>query len=521
MTRSARETDNGRAWVTMVTNDEYVDGVVVLAYSLLTVNSRHHLLVMLTPTVSVEARRRIAALDNCHTAEIKPILPAPVKLIDYAFPYLVDSWTKLAMWNFEEYDRLVWLDADMLVLHNMDELFDVPIDTGTIAAAPQRLCNALHFDNFPAYFRVEHCPYHGRSQQLRRFNAGLLVATPSTAMYKELTGAIHKREINQMHFAEQDLLNEYFADSWHALDYVYNATKGISRAHPELWNLDVIKNLHYVGQKPWNCDMAKARANDDPMYRINKVWWDMREEAFTRLSGGSAAKVDDTTRRAMEKYARQPPPPPLYLEEALDVPLRQILPRLQQRFLTQTSYFGVPAWKNPLDLWVYQELLYEQAPDVIIEIGNRFGGSTLALAHLCDLMDNGRVIAVDLSHESVPRRVREHPRITWVEGDACELFDQVESLLDPQARVVVIEDSAHTYDNTLTVLRLYSQLVKPGGFFVVEDGILGHGLDMGPRPGPYEAVETFVAEHPDFVIERERESLLLTWCPKGFLRRIR
>jgi cephalosporin hydroxylase len=223
----------------------------------------------------------------------------------------------------------------------------------------------------------------------------------------------------------------------------------------------------------------------------------------------------------MRRYERQPPAPPLYVEEALDVPLREVLPRLQQRFLTRTSYFGVPTWKNPLDLWVYQELLYEQRPDVIVEVGNRYGGSTLALAHLCDLMGHGRIVGIDLSHDSVPPQAREHPRITWVDGDACAVFDQVANLLDPGSSVVVIEDSAHTYDNTLAVLRSYSQLVKPGYSFIVEDGLLGHGLDMGPRPGPYEAVETFVAEHPDFAIERDRESMLLTWCPKGFLRRIR
>jgi cephalosporin hydroxylase len=238
-------------------------------------------------------------------------------------------------------------------------------------------------------------------------------------------------------------------------------------------------------------------------------------------SPAATGKVDATTQRALERYGEAPALPPLYLEEALDVPLRQVLAKLQQRFLTQTSYFGVPTWKNPLDFWVYQELLYEQQPDVIIEIGNRFGGSTLALAHLCDLMGHGRVIGVDLSHEAVPERVRCHPRITWVDGDARGMFGRVKGLLDPEARTVVIEDSAHTYDNTLAILRLYGDLVTPGNSFIVEDGILCHGLDMGPSPGPYEAVEAFVTERNDFVIERESESLLITWNPKGFLRRIR
>jgi lipopolysaccharide biosynthesis glycosyltransferase len=167
----------------------------------------------------------------------------------------------------------------MLVLRNMDELFDTPMNEKTIAAAPQCLCNSLRFDNFPSYFRAEHCPYVGGPRQMPRFNAGLLVAAPSTAMYKEFMRALDEQDLNQMQFAEQDLLNTNFAHDWHALDYVYNATKGISRAHPELWDLEIIKNLHYVGNKPWDCDMAAAQANNDPMYQINKIWWDVHEEA--------------------------------------------------------------------------------------------------------------------------------------------------------------------------------------------------------------------------------------------------
>src|SRR3954451_23131301 len=198
---------------------------------------RHRLLVLLTPAVGADTRRRITRLDNCRTADIDATLPPSVKTINYAFPHLIDSWIKLAMWNFEEYTRLVWLDADRFVLRNMDELFDTPIAANTIAAASQCLCNALRFKNFPSYFQVAHCPLRGGPQRMRRFNGGLLVAAPSTAMYEELMRTLDERDVNQMHSAEQDLLNEHFAHDWHAVDYVYNATKGISRAHPELWNL--------------------------------------------------------------------------------------------------------------------------------------------------------------------------------------------------------------------------------------------------------------------------------------------
>ncbi|MGQ0552441.1 MAG: CmcI family methyltransferase [Planctomycetota bacterium] len=209
------------------------------------------------------------------------------------------------------------------------------------------------------------------------------------------------------------------------------------------------------------------------------------------------------------------------MEDSLRMPLRKVLDVMQQRILGRTSYFGVQTLKNPLDFWVYQELIHKHRPDVIVEIGNRFGGSTLALAHLCDLLGHGRIIGVDISHANIPPVVRAHPRVTLFEGDACGTFSKVAALIQPEERVLVIEDSSHTYENTLRVLRTYQGLVKAGDYFIVEDSICHHGLDLGPKPGPYEAVETFVKENQDFVVDRDQESFLITWNPKGYLRRVR
>jgi len=210
---------------------------------------------------------------------------------------------------------------------------------------------------------------------------------------------------------------------------------------------------------------------------------------------------------------------PPTMEDSLDMPLGQVLSAIQERIMKRTTYFGIPTLKSPLDAWVYQEIVTEMRPDVIVEIGNNCGGSTLALAHLCDLLDHGRVIGVDLAHDRVPQMVKDHPRITFLDGDACESSTRVKSMLREDDRVLVIEDSSHTYENTLGVLRAYGDLTRPGDYFIVEDSICHHGLTVGPNPGPYEAVETFIAENPEFEIERGMESFLITWNPKGYLRR--
>ncbi|MEP7288401.1 MAG: CmcI family methyltransferase [Chloroflexota bacterium] len=208
-----------------------------------------------------------------------------------------------------------------------------------------------------------------------------------------------------------------------------------------------------------------------------------------------------------------------FMEEDLDMPVRQLLQIMQDRTVERSTYFGVRAVKSPTDFWVYQEIMAETKPDLIIEIGNFHGGSTLALAHLCDNFGKGTVIGLDISHQFVPNIVRVHPRITLIEGDACALFPQVSQLAKDAASILIIEDSSHTYENTLNVLRTFSPLVKPDGYFIVEDSICHHGLVVGPNPGPYEAIETFMDNNQDFEIDRSRESFFITWNPKGYLRR--
>ncbi len=206
-----------------------------------------------------------------------------------------------------------------------------------------------------------------------------------------------------------------------------------------------------------------------------------------------------------------------YLEQSSDLPLAEVLKTIQNRIMNSTSYFGVKTLKNPMDFWVYQEIIYQQQPDVIIEIGNRWGGSTLALAHFLDSIGNGRVIGIDIDQSIVHEKTKTHKRISLIESDAINAFKKVKPMIGKNEKVLIIEDSSHTYENTLKVLELYSCFIQKGEYFIVEDSICHHGIDVGPSPGPFEAIEDFIKDNDSFIIDREKESFLITWNPKGFL----
>ncbi len=227
--------------------------------------------------------------------------------------------------------------------------------------------------------------------------------------------------------------------------------------------------------------------------------------------------------------------PSLAIEDCLNRSIGDLIKVLQDRTINRTKYFGVPTQKVPLDLWVYQEIITDIRPEVIIEIGTRFGGSALYMAHILDQLGHGRVVTVDINPGPIHEAVRKHPRITIVTGDATKpevLAGVVKQACDstgaPPVPCIVIEDSAHSCWNTLAVLKAYWQLVTVGSYFIVEDSIIAHGINWSvdgwktpaDKTGPWAAIDAFLAENKAFVSDRWREDFLVTWNPKGYLRRI-
>ena len=176
---------------------------------------------------------------------------------------------------------------------------------------------------------------------------------------------------------------------------------------------------------------------------------------------------------------------------------------------------GVRALKNPLDAWIYQEILHDVRPDVVVELGSAWGGGTLFVCHMLDLVGvDAPVITVDLSHEVF---AAVHPRIATVTGDTRDpaVIARVRELCG-ERRGLVIHDADHAAGVVIEDLHNYAPLVAPGSYLIVEDGVRDF---LAGLPGPVTAVEQFVAESPDFEIDDACERFLFTYNPRGFLRR--
>lgn len=185
-----------------------------------------------------------------------------------------------------------------------------------------------------------------------------------------------------------------------------------------------------------------------------------------------------------------------------------------------TRFMGRRCAQTPLDLWVLGEIIYERRPRWIIETGTGEGGSALWYAECCERNGYGQVITIDLQpprdpFTSLPRC---HPRIAFRSAHSTDIFDTVYWPYTLERPIMVILDSDHSYSHVSKELRLYSKVVTPGQYLVVCDTHFnGHPVDPNFGPGPWEAVQKFLREHPEFTMDRSRESHLLTFNPNGYL----
>lgn len=203
---------------------------------------------------------------------------------------------------------------------------------------------------------------------------------------------------------------------------------------------------------------------------------------------------------------------------------------------THDSYGGIPLAKFPEDLRVYEHLLWADRPSVVIEIGAHCGASALwfrdRLRTLAayGLISEFHVVTIDIEVDNARQHLDRadsnwEESISLVPGDVCDenLPARIAELL-PDARCLVVEDSAHIYSTTMAALAGFSRFVSPGGFFVVEDGCvdidmmrLEEGWPRGVLPAVADWLTSPAGE--GFGARRDLELYGMTCHPGGVLQR--
>jgi len=235
------------AFVTLVTNADYVMGATALVHSLRRTKTVAEIVILHTGAVATEALGYLQSL-GCRIVAVEhlPLSDAfnqrhARKNLHGAAPFTkgrkpdfhtpLDNFCKLRLWQLTEYDTVVFLDADIIVLKTIDKLFGYP----EFCAAPN---------------------VYERLADFHRLNSGVFVAKPSTETFERMLVALDQPDAFWRR-TDQTFLESFFPD-WHGLPVTMNMLQYVWFNMPALWDWNSIAILHYQYEKPWETDHPKA-----------------------------------------------------------------------------------------------------------------------------------------------------------------------------------------------------------------------------------------------------------------------
>lgn len=248
--------------------------------------------------------------------------------------------------------------------------------------------------------------------------------------------------------------------------------------------------------------------------------------------------MDYITRTKLMRVLRflrpQPTQLPLSVREILgDTSAASLVDQFNRLYYESGSWSnlqwrGVQILKNPCDLWMMLELMQTVRPSVLIETGTHEGGSALYFAELTKLLGHTcSVITVDYNPKFgySPEEYGIFPIVGYStdSGVVDKVRRTLRTLLDRSpGPVMVTLDSDHSEENVTKEIQLYKLFVTVNSFLIVEDtNVNGHPVLPQHGPGPWEAVQRFLIETDEFEGDVSCQRHLLTFCPNGYLKRVK
>ncbi len=243
-----------RAFVTLATNPDYAIGAAALFRSLRRTGTGADLVLLYTdlPDMTVDDLRaldvRTVRVELLPTSDAFNELHARARLHGAApftkgekppFHTPLDNFAKLRLWQLD-YERVVFIDADAIVLQNIDRLFDYP----EFSAAPN---------------------VYETLGDFHRLNSGVFTARPSQATFQAMLKRLDQPGVFWRR-TDQTFLESYFPN-WHGLPVFDNMLQYVWLNLPDLWRWQDIRVLHFQYEKPWQ-DHAKS----DPLRLLIDLW---------------------------------------------------------------------------------------------------------------------------------------------------------------------------------------------------------------------------------------------------------
>lgn len=238
-----------KTYACVLSTNNYLMGAVVLNENLKRFNSKYELLCLINENITEESRQTLEK----HKIKYKEFKSVKYNVdFDCAWNYTFD---KFNVFLLEEYEKVVCLDLDLLILENLDFLFDYETP-------------AMVIDN-PTY--------------TDRYNSGVMVITPNKETFHALNELKEKESLKNRVLGDQDILNDYYLakGTIHRIPDEYNVLRRITDEIVTYYNplteeeeqrykvvehaiVDEPAVIHYIAEnKPFSIDMQFAEIYSD------------------------------------------------------------------------------------------------------------------------------------------------------------------------------------------------------------------------------------------------------------------
>ena len=235
-------------WLTIVVDENFASSALVLGHSIRTFSCQKNMIALISETVNEGTRKALQSVGwetrlveemDCDWLDAKLGGDRNSGLFGKPLGYRIKgTHTRFHAWNYTQYSKIIYVDADYMLMTNIDRLFDIPDD---FAAAPSSRPGVVN----PA------------------FNAGFLVFRPDRRYYQEIMNLWEDTTRKDTCPDDQVLLWHYYADSgnWKALSFSFNVRLLIYRP---LNSYHFAVAPHYHPPKPWSakCRPSRKEARD-------------------------------------------------------------------------------------------------------------------------------------------------------------------------------------------------------------------------------------------------------------------
>ena len=240
------------AYVTLLSTDHYYEGVIVLFESLKRTQPKYqNFIVVINEKISDSVKYKL--IKKGYQLIEKESIDASNYVKNNNFQYWINTFDKLNVFELVEFEKIIYLDSDLYINKNIDELFELPNMSAVISGK-------------------------GYVKEWEEMNSGVIVIEPKHGLTEKMI-QILKNEKFDKNIGDQDIINRYF--DWKnknlAISEIYNMYYNFVDYYVKYlnYNLEDFKIIHFIGQqKPWMMSEDEIQS-----YRVST----MRDEKNSEL----------------------------------------------------------------------------------------------------------------------------------------------------------------------------------------------------------------------------------------------